>query len=195
MRELLKHICIGVLLHGSKRRSNSFDLKALQDIRGTSPSGVHGCFLLGFCRCFSCHTWHVPTCRTPPGEGGAARRKGGVSPTQRASVVSDFYAGKIMGILLRRARAAPSARGGRRVGRGARELIVREGVAGRNGPHGWEAENVGQDRRLQRGKGAASFPQRLTLHRASSPLPTPPHEKSETSAGRFRISLEIKVAG
>ena len=39
-------------------------------------SALHGCFLLGFCRCFSCHAWHVPTCRTPPGEGGAARRNG-----------------------------------------------------------------------------------------------------------------------
>src|SRR6185312_13814179 len=38
------------------------------------------CLSFGCCRCFSCHAWHVPTCRTPPGEGGAARRKGGGSP-------------------------------------------------------------------------------------------------------------------
>jgi hypothetical protein len=36
------------------------------------------------CGCFSCHAWHVPTCRTPPGEGGAARRKGrGISHAWR----------------------------------------------------------------------------------------------------------------
>ena len=40
-----------------------------------------GVLSLGCCRCFSCHTWHVPTCRTPPGEGGVARCKGGGLPT------------------------------------------------------------------------------------------------------------------
>src|SRR5271166_4270753 len=39
-----------------------------------------GVLSLGCCRCFSCHAWHVPTCRTPPGEGGVARCKGGVYP-------------------------------------------------------------------------------------------------------------------
>ena len=39
-------------------------------------AGVHGCFLLGFGRCFSCHAWHVPTCRTPPGEGGGSKVQG-----------------------------------------------------------------------------------------------------------------------
>jgi hypothetical protein len=39
-----------------------------------------GVLSLGCCRCFSCYAWHVPTCRTPPGEGGVARCKGGVSP-------------------------------------------------------------------------------------------------------------------
>src|SRR5258708_11825859 len=34
------------------------------------------------CFCFSCHAWHVPTCRTPPGEGGGSKvHWGGVSPT------------------------------------------------------------------------------------------------------------------
>jgi hypothetical protein len=63
-----------------------------------------------------------------------------------------------MGKPLRRVRAAPSARSGCHVGRVAQELLFREGVAGRNGPHGWEAENAGLDRRLERGKGEASFP-------------------------------------
>src|SRR5580698_3290821 len=38
--------------------------------------GLHGCFLLGLGRCFSCHAWHVPTCRTPPGEGGGSKAQG-----------------------------------------------------------------------------------------------------------------------
>jgi len=51
------------------------------DIVG-SGGGLHGCFLLGLGRCFSCHAWHVPTCRTPPGEGGGSKAQwGGVSPT------------------------------------------------------------------------------------------------------------------
>ncbi len=34
---------------------------------------------------FSCHAWHVPTCRTPPGEGGGSKAQwGGVSPTLAA---------------------------------------------------------------------------------------------------------------
>src|SRR6202007_918887 len=42
---------------------------------------VHGYFLLGLGRCFSCHAWHVPTCRTPPGEGGGSKAQwGGGSP-------------------------------------------------------------------------------------------------------------------
>ena len=49
-------------------------------VRVGGGDGVHRCFLLGFGRCFSCHAWHVPTCRTPPGEGGVARCKGGVYP-------------------------------------------------------------------------------------------------------------------
>src|SRR5216683_2529675 len=53
--------------------------------RGDGGGGgyaVHGCFLLGLGRCFSCHAWHVPTCRTPPGEGGGSKAQwGGVSPT------------------------------------------------------------------------------------------------------------------
>jgi hypothetical protein len=35
-----------------------------------------GVLSLGCCRCFSCHAWHVPTCRTPPGEGAGSKRKG-----------------------------------------------------------------------------------------------------------------------
>jgi hypothetical protein len=41
---------------------------------------VHGVCLL--CLCFSCRARHVPTCRTPPGEGGAAKRKGRGLPTR-----------------------------------------------------------------------------------------------------------------
>src|ERR1700722_17846365 len=40
-----------------------------------------GVLSLGCCRCFSCHAWHVPTCRTPPGEGGVARVQGRGLPT------------------------------------------------------------------------------------------------------------------
>jgi len=69
-----------------------------------------------------------------------------------------------MGRPLRRARAEPSARFGCHAGRGAQELIFREGVAGRNGPHGWEAEDAGKSA-LQRGKGGAILPAKGTLHR------------------------------
>src|SRR5258708_4573257 len=52
---------------------------------------VHGCFLLGLGCCFSCHAWHVPTCRTPPGEGGAARRnEEGYRPPEGEAQRSDF---------------------------------------------------------------------------------------------------------
>ena len=33
------------------------------------------CLLLCFGFCLSCHAWHVPTCRTPPGEGGGSKCK------------------------------------------------------------------------------------------------------------------------
>src|SRR5216683_7025445 len=86
--------------------------------RGDGGGGgyaVHGCFLLGLGRCFSCHAWHVPTCRTPPGEGGAARRKGSGyrPPAARRRARSHrviFSEKKLWGNPLRRARAAPSAR-------------------------------------------------------------------------------------
>src|SRR6185437_5796398 len=60
-------------------------LLRLFGIWGGGGDGVHGCFLLGLGRCFSCHAWHVPTCRTPPGEGGGSKAQwGGVSPTLAA---------------------------------------------------------------------------------------------------------------
>ena len=46
-----------------------------------------------------------------------------------------------MGIPLRRARAAPSARFGYLIRARQRAPDFREGVAGRNGPQRWEAES------------------------------------------------------
>jgi hypothetical protein len=58
---------------------------------GGGGYAVHGCFLLGLGRCFSCHAWHVPTYRTPPGEGGAARRnEEGYRPPEGQAERSDF---------------------------------------------------------------------------------------------------------
>src|ERR1700679_4266828 len=68
------------------------------------------------CLCFSCHAWHVPTCRTPPGEGGAAKRKGrGIShPEQSGGRAKRRSAqaqrGRLLGNPLRCARAEPSAK-------------------------------------------------------------------------------------
>jgi hypothetical protein len=98
------------------------------------------------CRCLSCHAWHVPTCRTPPGEGGVARRKGGVSPPlerepkaerkgRSAAEVCTSEARKIGEALARREGSAlrnvwlPYSRSSER-------LNFRVGVAGRNGPRG-----------------------------------------------------------
>jgi hypothetical protein len=44
---------------------------------GGGGDGVHRVFPpCGIGRCLSCHAWHVPTCRTPPGEGGGSKAQG-----------------------------------------------------------------------------------------------------------------------
>ena len=65
-------------------------LKEIPTLEVGCPYAVHGYFL-GLGRYFSCHAWHVPTCRTPLGEGGGGKaQRGGVSPTRRAAERSDF---------------------------------------------------------------------------------------------------------
>ena len=72
------------------------------DVAG-GGDGVHGCFLLGLGRCFSCHAWHVPTCRTPPGEGGGSKAQGEgyLPPVGRENRV--IFREKLWGHPLRRA--------------------------------------------------------------------------------------------
>ena len=109
----------------------------------------------GFCRCFSCHAWHVPTCRTPPGEGGAARRKGGVSPTR-----SKAEGERSEGLHKRSAEdcwETLAPRQGRALSEAwfpyacaSAHMIYRVGVAGGKGPLRWEAENAQQSQRGRR---------------------------------------------
>ena len=99
--------------------------------------------------------WHVHTCRTPPGEGGVARRKGGVSPPLEGSRRRNGKGRSEAAVCTSEARKIGEALAPREGGalRKAwfpylfalvRALDLRGGVAGRNRPA--EAGREGGDR-------------------------------------------------